>query len=74
MNGDFYFYDAPNGVRLIKNRRLDAFENITHAFTTRRGGVSTGECESLNLSWKRRKMCGRITAAWRRLWEWMLRI
>lgn len=54
MNGDFYFYDAPNGVRLIKNRRLDAFENITHAFTTRRGGVSTGECESLNLSWKRR--------------------
>lgn len=54
MNPDFYFYDAPNGVRLLKNKRLDAFSELNYCFTTRIGGVSTGECESLNLSWKRR--------------------
>ncbi len=54
MNSDFYFEDTPQGVRLLKNKRLDAFCELAYCFTTRKGGVSTGECQSLNLSWKRR--------------------
>ena len=54
MNSDFYFQLAPNGVKLLKNKRLDQFPELAYCFTTRIGGVSTGECNSLNLSWKRR--------------------
>ena len=54
MNSEFYFVDTPEGVRLLKNKRLDAFSELAYCFTTRIGGVSTGECNSLNLSWKRR--------------------
>lgn len=52
MNPDFYFEDK--GLKLLKNKRLDAFKELAYCFTTRHGGVSTGECDSLNLSWKRR--------------------
>lgn len=67
MNSEFYFEEAQNGVKLLKNKRLDAFSNVAHAFSTRKGGVSTGECESLNLSWKRRDSMENVQENHRRL-------
>jgi len=44
-----------NGVKLLKFNILEQYNNIlVHCFTTRIGGVSTGECESLNLGFKRK--------------------
>ncbi|MEN8906473.1 MAG: peptidoglycan editing factor PgeF [Clostridiales bacterium] len=43
-----------NGVELIQFKNLVKYEEkIVHCFTTRRGGVSSGECESLNLGFNR---------------------
>ena len=41
-------------LEFIQFKNLQKYEEmITHCFTTRRGGVSTGECESLNLGLNR---------------------
>ncbi|MBS6475437.1 MAG: peptidoglycan editing factor PgeF [Clostridiales bacterium] len=53
MTDDFYYQNSC-GLTLVKSKVLDQYPEITHAFSTRGGGVSTGECDSLNLSWKRR--------------------
>lgn len=53
MSDNFYFQQS-KGITLIKAKNLALHKEITHAFSTRLGGVSTGECSTLNLSWKRR--------------------
>lgn len=43
-----------NGVEFLQFSNLKAYDGmITHCFTTRHGGVSTGECASLNLGLNR---------------------
>lgn len=42
-----------NGVYLNQSRVLLQFENLIHGFTSRKGGVSKGEYESLSLSPRR---------------------
>lgn len=41
------------GVAFLTYKRLDSIEFINHAFSTRLGGVSKGECESMNTSFER---------------------
>ena len=38
-------------MQLIKSNLLNNFQNLTHAFTTREGGVSQKPYDSLNLAW-----------------------
>ncbi len=38
-------------MQLIKSNLLNNFQNLTHAFTTRKGGVSQKPHDSLNLAW-----------------------
>ncbi len=48
-------YIEQNGVNLIKFKNLLKYESvISHCFTTRLGGVSSGECSSLNLGFNRK--------------------
>lgn len=42
-----------NGILMYQSDVLRRFDNIVHAFTTRRGGVSTGAYESLSMSPRR---------------------
>jgi len=48
-----YEKNGENGVELLKFDKLSEKKNIVHCFTTRKGGVSEGACESLNMSFKR---------------------
>lgn len=44
-----------NDLKYIQFRNLKKCKDVvTHCFTTRKGGVSTGECESLNLGFNRK--------------------
>ncbi len=52
MTKDFYF-DKKNGVVTLRCRALDMAGFEKHCFTTRLGGVSTGDLYSLNLSFSR---------------------
>lgn len=40
-------------IALYQSEVLEKFENLVHGFTTRKGGVSTGEYESLSMSPRR---------------------
>jgi len=52
---DKILFFQKNGVKLLKFKTLEQYSDILiHCFTTRIGGVSTGECESLNLGFKRK--------------------
>jgi len=47
-------YVKRRGVEFVQFPIFKKFEDVlVHCFTTRRGGVSVGECESLNLSFNR---------------------
>ncbi|HHV98568.1 MAG TPA: peptidoglycan editing factor PgeF [Clostridiaceae bacterium] len=55
MKDDKNLFFQKNGVKLLKFRIFEQYnDKLVHCFTTRIGGVSTGECESLNLGFKRR--------------------
>lgn len=43
-----------DGVKIIKFKNFEKYRNLKHAITTRCGGVSTGECASLNMSFGRK--------------------
>lgn len=51
---DGFYTQQINGLTILKSRLLDQIPYIRHAFSTRIGGISTEECGSLNLAWKRR--------------------
>ena len=46
-------YIEKNGVQLIQFKSLLKYKNITHCFTTRNGGVSKNEYQSLNLAFNK---------------------
>lgn len=50
LNG-FEHITAPSGAEYVVCRALAAVPGLAHCFTTRRGGVSGGECASLNMAW-----------------------
>lgn len=49
MKTDFYKLKASNGVLVYKNKMLERFDFVNHAFSTRIGGVSENAYSSLNL-------------------------
>lgn len=54
LNNDTYIKQYDNGTYLTHFNRLDEYNDfLVHCFTTRKGGVSTGECKSLNLGFNR---------------------
>ncbi len=54
MDQGIEYVVASNGVEYIRFKNLAQYsDSIVHGFTTRRGGVSGGECSSLNLGFKR---------------------
>ena len=46
-------YIEKDGVQLIQFKNLLKHKNITHCFTTRNGGVSKNEYQSLNLAFNK---------------------
>ncbi len=54
-SNDRFCVHKKDGLQYIEFTNLKKYENIlTHCFTTRHGGVSKGECTSLNLSFNRK--------------------
>ena len=49
---DFYYKNS-NGVVTLHCRALDEIKGLSHCFTTRQGGISTGHLSSMNLSFSR---------------------
>jgi hypothetical protein len=48
-------YIEKDGVEYIRFKNLDKYSDIlVHGFTTRRGGVSEGEYESLNMAFNKK--------------------
>jgi YfiH family protein len=59
-----------NGLRYIQFANLKKYDNtITHCFTTRIGGVSTGECASLNLGFNRNDKRENVLENYKRICE-----
>ena len=55
-----------NNVVLLK---YDILQDVTHCFTTRTGGVSTGGQTSLNLSFSREKSADNVRENYKRTAE-----
>jgi YfiH family protein len=54
FNDDIKLEINDNGVELVKFSFLEKYEEfLVHCFTTRNGGVSQGECSTLNLGYNR---------------------
>lgn len=45
--------EEKNGIVTLKCCKFEEFEGISHGFSTRRGGVSTGACASLSFSYNK---------------------
>lgn len=61
-------YMAKNGLELVAFSNLLQYDHmLVHCFTTRKGGVSTGECESLNLGFKRKDSRENVIENYRRV-------
>ncbi|MCX7842431.1 MAG: peptidoglycan editing factor PgeF [Clostridia bacterium] len=57
-----------NGLKYIQFYNLKKYDDIiTHCFTTRHGGVSTGECSSLNLGFNRNDSRENVLENYKRL-------
>ena len=69
VNVGFAEYTAENGVLLLKVPAIEETGYYTHGFTTRRGGVSPGVHESLNLSLTREENRANVAENYRRLSE-----
>ncbi|MCX7922965.1 MAG: peptidoglycan editing factor PgeF [Clostridia bacterium] len=56
-NNDSIIYVKNDGVEYIQFKNFKKYEGIiSHCFTTRLGGVSTGECSFLNLGFNRKDL------------------
>lgn len=66
-----YEFDAVYGMKLLVFDRLAAFGTVKHGFTTRHGGVSEGDCRSLNMSFSREESRANVAENIRRLAEWL---
>ena len=52
MEEQFYL-EEKNGVVTLKCRALDAIRGVSHGFSTRHGGVSTGCCSAMSFSYNK---------------------
>ncbi len=60
-------YNSVDGVEFVQFVNLKRYDNIiSHCFTTRVGGVSTGECASLNLGFNRNDSRENVAENYRR--------
>ncbi len=48
-----FYMEYKNGLQTLKCRALDAIPGLRHGFSTRHGGVSTGDCASLSFSYQK---------------------
>jgi hypothetical protein len=54
INNENAVYIEKDGIKLVQFKNFQKYEaDLVHCFTTRIGGVSTGECKSLNLGFNR---------------------
>lgn len=61
-------YIEKNGVEYIRFKNLDKYSDIlVHGFTTRRGGVSEGEYESLNMAFNKKDKRENVEENYRRV-------
>jgi YfiH family protein len=61
-------YNSINGIEFIQFNNLKKYESIiSHGFTTRIGGVSTGECTSLNMGFNRKDTKENVLENYRRI-------
>ncbi|MGI6778631.1 MAG: peptidoglycan editing factor PgeF [Acetivibrionales bacterium] len=61
-------FEEKGGLKYLRFRNLDKYCNIiTHCFTTRIGGVSTGECSALNFGFNRNDTKENVKENFRRL-------
>lgn len=56
-------------IKLIKFKEYEKIKGLNHCFTTRTGGISTGCCDSLNLSFGREKNAENVKENYKRLME-----
>ena len=56
-----------NNLQYIQFPKLNACKTVKHIFSTRHGGVSTGECYSMNLSFNRNDSRENVIENYRRL-------
>ena len=60
-------YNSINGVEFVQFNNLKKYESIiSHGFTTRIGGVSSGECSSLNMGFNRKDTRENVLENYRR--------
>jgi len=52
---------------LLRAENLSSLDGIVHGFTTRSGGVSSGELESLNLGWREQEQEACLVENWERV-------
>ncbi|MCX8130646.1 MAG: peptidoglycan editing factor PgeF [Clostridia bacterium] len=63
-------FKEKNGVVLIQFKNLKKYEDILiHGFTTRFGGVSTGECRTMNLGFNRNDIRENVLENYKRVAE-----
>lgn len=68
LNNENIIYTAKDGLEYVQFKNLKRYEElITHCFTTRRGGVSQGECSFLNLGFNRKDTRENVMENYRRL-------
>lgn len=61
-------YISFNGLELIKFKNFEKYENIiTHGFSTRIGGVSSGECATLNFGFNRKDIKENVEENYKRI-------
>ncbi|MDP4181966.1 MAG: peptidoglycan editing factor PgeF [Bacillota bacterium] len=67
-NNPNIIYNSISGVEFIQFNNLKKYENIlTHGFTTRIGGVSEGECATLNMGFNRKDIRENIIENYNRI-------
>ncbi|HEY9060412.1 MAG TPA: peptidoglycan editing factor PgeF [Pseudobacteroides sp.] len=70
INNNNITYNSINGVEFIQFSNLKKYQStISHGFTTRIGGVSTGECSSLNMGFNRKDTRENVLENYRRVAE-----
>lgn len=67
MKSNSLYIAEKNGLTYIQFPKLSACGAVKHIFSTRLGGVSTGECASMNLSFNRNDTRENVLENYRRL-------
>ncbi|MDL2288733.1 peptidoglycan editing factor PgeF [Oscillospiraceae bacterium OttesenSCG-928-F05] len=62
-----FYFEERAGVTLCLSALLETSEGVSHGFTTKLGGVSTGDLASLNIAYSRDTVPGAVAENYRRL-------